>query len=628
MTTYTKSLKKPEILMDLTLEGDLFRLSERTRTWNGYDYLSLIKDMTSVSTSLDIFSLEAFTGQVTVLINNFKPCFGKNRFSHLYADYTFAYGTAVIYWLSEDDPNEVEVFNGVVDSLYNIGYETCQLKLTEFGSSMDNKYIYTVATADKYPGITPEDDGKVENCIYGRVSKAPTLKVDCGSSTSLMEDLSLATPTSFGMSDGSRFPVGTFTIQIDGEHIRVVRVAGSNSLTVVERGYNDTTVTTHDAGAVIIEVQSAYIYLLADHVCTTVHNVYVNDIRVDSSEYIVYYGNYTGYSGKTVIVFLNYPTFTKTIDIDVEDDIMFSDKENPTDEEKSEYFSVDTGLHSHGSDLMESYEAICITDCNYCQIADLIKPIYSNIAYSIQGGSPTFIRFVLSWEVPVQWSPWEYRVSLSGASPYISYSSDIYGNPMSGSVGPNSGNPLYSDSHNFTSSWFAITGYTWSQVIQAKIGFVPSSLGSYPDGYALLRHVVYQIRYIPEEAEAEGVKAYITDDGDGIIRKTGGISVTATTVAETSAAGNVTADVTGYNVTRPDLVRNHMLQNRFDLPSSRIDSDSYDEAGGEYQSRGYSFGILLNDKYTFKDIKNLFSLQTRSILYWENGKEHIKYIGG
>lgn len=609
--TLTKNLHKPEVLIEITSGASVIRLAERTHSYGGNDYLGLVKGLSSVSNSFDILSLSAYSGSVNVLLDNTKPCFGGNRISDLAL--TLPFLDAVVYWNYEGG-NATEIFTGVVDSLTGISFEECTLSIIERSAALEMILQHSVILESKYPQVDPNYIGRMEPIIYGNCSRVPVIPIDAGSRTSLLADMTSTSPgatETFVVSDGSRFPTGVFAVQIDGEHINISSRSG-NVFTVGGRGYNSTTATGHDAGSTLIEVQSAYLYLIADHPITSVSNVYVDDVRV-TANYTIYNGSgsqHPSYPGRAILEFTSYPVFTKTINVTANDTITFSDGAD-----RGDTFSLDEDPHTHGVEELESYDAVCLSGCDYCQISDTITPAWGWPSYSYAGGVPTHLRIIMSYQVPIEWSSFYIDYSYQG-TPIVPGTYNYRFSSVLGTVGD----------HYETTNWLPLNpGMTIYDVVGGHVMFYPS-FGSYPDGYVLIRHVIMQVRIQTIPATTDIIPAIGTSP-DGSISKVGTVTVTSDTSAETVVPFEIDVDVRGYDYDLPNEQRSHLLQNRFGLSSGQIDSVSYNAAGAIYSGYGFEMGILIDVPVTFQELTRLFSEQATSIFYWEGGQEKVKFVG-
>ncbi|MCP4228722.1 MAG: hypothetical protein GY771_01055, partial [bacterium] len=142
-------------------------------------------------------------------------------------------------------------------------------------------------------------------------------------------------------------PTGAFITQVDSEQISIASRSG-NILTLAAsgaRGYNSTDATDHDQGSGIAEIQTEYVYKVADHPVKALNAVYVDNVR-QTSGFTAYTGQSgdekTGYEGKAVIVFDTLPVFLKQVNVAIDDTIGVSDGIGVSDT-----IGVSTGNHGH-----------------------------------------------------------------------------------------------------------------------------------------------------------------------------------------------------------------------------------------------------------------------------------------
>lgn len=105
-------------------------------------------------------------------------------------------------------------------------------------------------------------------------------------------------------------PTGIFTVKIEEEEITLSAGSG-NTRTISARGANSTYISYHRKGVVVFEIQSEYIYLIANHPVKAISAVYIDKVRQEASTYTAYTGqtgdSHASYTGKAVIKFTERP---------------------------------------------------------------------------------------------------------------------------------------------------------------------------------------------------------------------------------------------------------------------------------------------------------------------------------
>lgn len=648
-------LDKPTLYLTITTHGGtVLRISERSHSYNGYEWIGLIVSASGSSPSIDPNTFESYAGSYSVTLNNSRPCFAEDRFSDLAASVSFANEEALLQWKYEGGSLQT-IYYGVVSSLSDIRYETCTIQLTDFSARLEKKAPWPIALENDYPGIDPDDVGKVINTIWGTVKRAPCLAIDAGGKTTLAEELPESQITgTFEISDGSKFPSGgSFTVQIENEQILVTR--SGNVLTIMTRGYNGTDdyTTTHDKGQAIAEIQTEYVYLLADHPVTTISNVYVDGIR-QIENITTYNGSssqHSSYPGKAIIVFDVLPSFAKQINLAIDDQIRFTDKDDASrvsdlyqQGNPQLMFYMTQHNHKPGADdipegkilaSLHTCSATCTDDNQNCMINNNLNPhwtftgqaateagigsgdLLSSTFVSTTGisqvvsapdGTPSWVRLIIDYTVVVPWT----------------ISCDVMLHCNNAPTGWHFGSINCSTEGTFSVTrpytdlgWRGAGTYQWHEILNSYVSF----LGIGPsDGYILVRKVEMQVLYAPSDSSSSPALGTLPD---GSLYRVGTVSVTGNSSADVVIGKKVSADCTGYNVSRPDQVRASMLTNKYGVS---YDSTSFNEVGSLFSALGYTLGVCISESLSFKDIQDLFIRQCRTALYWIGDKEYMKLL--
>ena len=188
------------------------------------------------------------------------------------------------------DPPRVMWAGNIIDYRF-LDELTCQLDLVDCGVRLD-RYVGTLLDTDLYPRMDPEDVGKVANIIMGDCDNVPCPCILAGGAAALTGDITASSPGNGGtlnVDDATQFPLsGTFYVQVGDEIIACTGGAGTNYLRCSSsgaRGAQSTSAAAHSAGDPVVEIPSAYAYLVADNDRTIADNgvVTVDNVRVDGA---------------------------------------------------------------------------------------------------------------------------------------------------------------------------------------------------------------------------------------------------------------------------------------------------------------------------------------------------------
>ena len=166
---------------------------------------------------------------------------------------------------------------------------TCELDLVDQGIRLD-RYVGTLLDTDFYPRMDPEDVGRTANIIMGDCDNVPCHCILAGGAAALTSDITASSPGNGGIlyvDDSTQFPAsGTFYVQVGDEIIACTGGGGTNYLRCSSsgaRGAQSTSAAAHSAGDPVVEIPSAYAYLVADNDRTIADNgvVTVDNVRVD-----------------------------------------------------------------------------------------------------------------------------------------------------------------------------------------------------------------------------------------------------------------------------------------------------------------------------------------------------------
>jgi len=584
-------------------------------------------------------------GEFNFTVDNTITIGGADSFTSLFADYDPIYSKVTLYETYEgaSAAEDLEIrFIGTVEDI-DMERERVTVNCTSYEISVMNKLSVEICDQDTYAGADPDDWGKILPIVYGAAKRVPMRAVDAGEMTTLSEDIN-AGITVINVTDASGFPAGGGTIQIDTEQITYVYTSGNQFIGCV-RAANDTDADIHYAGATVAEIQSEYFYVL-DHAANSIDAVYVvhrdngQNILQDSSLYTIYTGQtgdeHASYPGKAVVVFNTIPSISPQVNLSIEDTIDVDDNIGVTDS-----ISVDTGEHEHGGDgyyiwSMENAVDIStgggyIDERAYDQnssrynLSDGSVSSYVNMSYAGCGiqlsksfyelgpGTPSSCRICMI--ITYQNTGMRATFTWHGLSITSTFGAAGQGTLRSG--------------------WSSL-GLTWAQINALTGTVILSSSGG--AGMVVIREAWVEISHSEVvAAPATGVVKLGSAGKSGEATKTGTVTLTGNSVADTVIGGRVSIDVQGWQadasgdygtegslIERPDYILKHFLVNYCGLTiADNIDSTSYDASGTLYTADSVSLSIVLQELPDVRDFLASVAFQCKSLEFWESGKHHL-----
>lgn len=166
------------------------------------------------------------------------------------------------------------LFSGVIVEGMRQTREAIEIVAEGLGRSKGGNIGSPLDTTE-WPDADPEAIGHIKPILFGTVAGAVCAAVDSGAVTTLPADITSAV-TSIALTSAARFPASG-TVQIGDEKIAYTGKSGS-TLTGCTRGSSGTTAAAHSAGAIVVEVQTLYRYMIADHAIKSVSAVYVDGV--------------------------------------------------------------------------------------------------------------------------------------------------------------------------------------------------------------------------------------------------------------------------------------------------------------------------------------------------------------
>ncbi len=578
----TRHLDRARLLVEIAAQSDrpTLRFGPRAENYQGERYEGILLDAGPLRSRLDPFSLRMQPGGLVITVANNRPFMRWNRFSDLLADHALIYADVTVYWVAGNGSASFVLFRGKIERALSATEETCKLDAAESAQALEDKLPLNRVDKTEYPGADPDHVGKIAPHVYGRVKRLTCLAVDAGTISTLVDDINDSV-TTIEVTDSSAFP-SSGTVQIDAEKITYTGNA-INQLPGCGRGASGTAALAHNKGAKVAEVQSSYIYLVADHRVKAIDAVYVDDVRqpLDPAKIETYTGQpgeeLAGYEGKAVVAFNARPYIQKQINV------------THTDTDNIDFTPGETNItiipNGWGGNLVN----------NPTNAYDEKDQTFATI--NMPGG-----WFRLDFPSTSYGSISEQKVKVklgAAANPWT----------IGGGWSPNS---LQIN----TTGWYTFTktGGNWDD----DVTFIPpAGAGAYS---------LYEVEKIVQYEQS------MTKSGGG----TG--TLTGNTVAETVVGRAVAADVEGYKDTtgdyggsgtlieRPDHIRKHMLIELFGLTSAEIDQDSFDDAGAQFAANSYTLAVVLDRVWTFTELAAAMAVQTRTAIFWSQGAERMKWL--
>lgn len=590
--------------------------------FNGQLYEPLIISWGTIKCGrIDPVTYAVEPGSADFTVDNGQPVGGADCFSALFADDDPQYCSTIISEIhagATAAADKEDIFGGHIEDLPEMTVDRVTVACGGFELDIVNKFLHTIVDDTTYPGADPDDIGKMVPQIYGPVKRVPCIAADAGGKTTIAEDMTDTSPGNSGtlaVSDASAFPSsGAFIIQIDAEQVSIASRSG-NTLTLAAsgaRGYSTTDAADHDLGAPMAEIQTKYIYLLADHPVKTITSVYVDDIR-QTSGFTAYTGQtgseYTGYSGKAVIVFDALPLYKKQVNIEAD---------------SSSLDGNDSG-HSHSSaqqTIEWFFDDATVTEAvisNVDNICDQNLSNYTTFEYDAA------CRLDKIYDEQYSGPPQQYRICMRVGTieTGLTITANFYG--LNGTYGA-----IATSAHNGTtrySGWKNVTGNTntWTKLrTQSYVEMTVSSAGV---NTGTICEVWLEVKYTPQA----------TNSGYANVSISGAVTLTGNSTAETVIGKMIAVDLQGYLddgsgtytgtpsalIERPDHQSKHIIINRCGLSTDEINAAAYTAAGTFFNTNSFTLGFPILQRPNVRLLLNRIAIQAKALEFWEAGKHHI-----
>jgi hypothetical protein len=577
-------------------------------------------------------------GEFDFTLDNTISVGGSDSFTSLFSDYDPIYSVVTLYEIYEGASAAGDLITRFIGTVEDIDMERERVTVncTSYEISVMNKVSVEVCDEETYPGADPDDWGKILPIVYGNAKRVPLRAVDAGEMTTLSEDIN-SVVTVVNVSDASKFPAGGGTIQIDLEEITYTYTSG-NQFAGCTRAANGTDAAEHNAGATVAEIQTEYFYIL-DHPVKSIDNVYV--IHRDSNQNVLQntglYTAYTGqsgdehasYPGKGCVVFNTIPSIAPQVNLSISDTIDVNDTIDVDDT-----IGVNTGSHDHGGDryyiwhmeygtqlagyVVNPHNASNGDLGNYVELQHPPSELEIEKLYAEEGpGTPSFVRLGMA----ISWQDSSIRCKFTWG-----------GRSIQSSIGQ-------AGIGTYKGSWVA-TSASWTTINGRKGQLENINAGS-PAGHIHVRDAWVEIQHSEvDPGPATGVAKTGDADKIGAATKTGTVSLTGNSVADTVIGGRVSADIQGWQadasgnygtngtlIERPDYITKHFLVNYCGLSvTDNIDSTSYSASGTLYSNDSVVLSVVLQEIPVVKELISSLAFQSKSIEFWEEGKHHLVRI--
>jgi hypothetical protein len=527
-------------------------------------------------------------GSFRLDIDNSQPVGGAASFSALFGTYDPHFATvdvALIFNGATASGDKIDLFSGKIDDFPAISQRSvaigCSSSETELSSLFPAAFVNTTDYAD----ADPDDIGKMLPYVYGQAKKVPFRAVDAGSVTELTGDLS-DSATTINAGDTSGFD-SSGTLQIENEKITYTGKTAT-TFTGCTRGYDSTTAANHGHGAMIGQVQAAYVYAMG-HAVKSIDAVYVDKVLQPTSAYTAYTGQsaseYGGYSGQAVVVFNTLPIIRKQLNVTIEEDFDATDDIAVTEPGSKTELIPSGGQANCYDGNADTYYTV--TNGTWQSVATFPSVDYGEI-------SRAFVRLIADF---------------GGASGELDIRVD--GSTIGSITTANGGTKA-----EYRFEWSGAGASDWSEAITAQCDTVGET------------GKIYEIWWEYEYT------ADTTKTGD--VSLTGGITG-GNSVADTVIGGEVAVDVDGFQddgsgtitgtpdalIEQPDHILEHLLTVVLGLASAAIDSTSYSAAGTHYDTNSVTLAVVMLEQPKIRELINDIAHQARSIEFWSAGAHYL-----
>lgn len=659
-TEAARTGSKPVWLLEIDHAGSTYYYSDRAITVSGQAYQARVTDWSEISMMTERLSgggiinassismSEMHNGQLDPVSPKLQP----GNVVRIYLWFEAFGGTPAL-----SSADKLLLLDGIIADPIQITLTDCTFAV--LGSEeIKTGTVGELVTTDEFPYCDPDEVGIVKPIIYGRVWHSRCIAVDAGFTTTLAADIN-ASDTTLSFSD-SFYATG---VQIDNERIDFAIGAGAgDQQTGCIRGTEGTTAVAHDKGSKVFVAQEYYTYLIADHpiksigasiadnsgleVTTEVdHNlvsgdvvsiwdtagVYINcsgtvtvtasnKFKFDGSDlYLPYISDsstirvidhvYNHISvddvlqkgndywffcdDKAYVIFKTKPLFQKSVEInvEVEDDIGVDDATGVDDTinvSSDPITTTETTNYDGGTSVTDTYTN---GDIVTSTVDFGASSATGETSYSVSIYTANVLRIAARWWDGTTGGPWFYLLGTSSLDgPFTNY-----------------------DTHSIT-----LTSSTPKRYIQFTCYMETGA------GYIQLR---------PAQRNAQGLSVPVDTTKAGTVAKTGETTKTTASrapgstlfnvmqsgnsVAETVIGSKVTFWGTGYDLSSPNEVINHLLLNYGD----NIDASDIDASISTSTSirPSVTLGFFIDEQKDLMTLCRKIAWQSACRFFWDAG---------
>jgi hypothetical protein len=509
-------------------------------------------------------------------------------------------------------------------------------------NSILNKFVPEICDLSNYATADPDDIGKIFPIAFGRPKKVPFLAIDAGTLDNLSEAITNSA-TTITVSDILGFEVAGGVIQIDQEQILYTAISG-NAFMGCTRGYNSTSAEAHNQGAVVAEVQTAYIYAIA-HPIKSFDGVYVQhrktgeQVLQSASLYTTYTGQpgneHVDYPGKAVIVFNALPTITEQINLSIEDTIDVTDSigvPDPSHDHAGEpayatwffdfasangyIFPDDTG----GTDYTGSYVSRAADGA----LGQFMGMGGQGLTVTVQRASvqnlegiPSQVRVCMA----IGFMDGSCGIDFTFMGRKVSYYASTGGEK----------NTIVK------TSWLNLQEYEkdWDY-INARTGTAVRT-GTNPGGYVFVSELWAE--FIVDKVGGTVSADYTGVTKTGTAFKTGTVNLVGNSTADTVIGGRVSADLQGWMadssgyyglsgsvIEQPDYVMKKFLVYYCGMSPTIDFGSSYTQVNSDYNTAGVRISPIILERENVVDFLTRIALESRSIQFFEENQHQIYFL--
>ena len=501
----------------------------------------------------------------------------------IHADVRIGNEAKVYLWFENESlgaSDRLLMFSGIVADPISLTETTitCSIKSIE---EARNAVVGEILDLDTFPNSTSDAVGEVLPVVYGSVNSHECLSVDAGGFTTLKVSIS-DSATTVELTKADDFSASD-SVLIDGEIITLGLKSGA-TFSGCTRGV----AVAHDRGATVVHNLPSYDFLVADHAITSISTVYADGVAVDSSTWSV-----QTVGGRGYVRFTDRPSTPKTVDIsvDVTDDSSYT---------------------------AESYSVESVTDnITNPTTSQTVEDVDINSGGSLNSGSFSYLDTTSQ----------DVTFSSSSASGVTTYDCALYTNNAAriavkydgGSwyyvlgTATTNGEVTVFDTQNITlTSSSPVNKITW---------FILWANGT---GSWQLRPHIRKVAGLSIGISKQGQVNYTASSLTNSSYAAGDLpaAVTGNTAAETRYAKEIRVDCTGYNLSKPSDIVEHLLLN-YGNSITAGDLDASVASDGEGYGSSYPLGFAITALSDLMTLCRKIAHQTFSSFQWDGGKAKL-----